>query len=465
MQKLKYLILCTFIACSSTTTTVPETTTTAPETTTTAPETTTTVPETTTTAPETTTTVPETTTTVPETTTTVPETTYGEVSNITHSFDNCQDIKASNLKITCKTGAKIKSIVSFGEDTISSVSKFKNKLYISIKKGLLIEYDPITGSKSELFNKLGMLSINNEGGLLSFAASPTESTYVISYTDSARNLIFEKFTYDGDLSNVTKSEILFSEQNLADVHYAGSVIWSKYYNDYIASIGDFTAASSSAIFNTNPVNTTIFPGKVILLNENSDVSSNIIHTANKDITPKSNIIAYGFRNPWRILEYKNRIIVFDVGMNVYEELNILKYDNTPAYFGWPYYEGIMLTADIYNVDNYSLSIDIVTDSKYNNLEDFIVNESNFPKFTYTHMPGPRSAIIGGDVVDDFDSKYNYNIFFTDFISEEIMSYNILNAEVNLYPVSDTWGITSLILFNDEIVITTLSGDLMFIELP
>ena len=46
-----------------------------------------------------------------------------------------------------------------------------------------------------------------------------------------------------------------------------------------------------------------------------------------------------------------------------------------------------------------------------------------------------------------------------------MSYNILNAEVSLYPVSDTWGITSLILFNDEIIISTLSGDLMFIELP
>ena len=125
----------------------------------------------------------------------------------------------------------------------------------------------------------------------------------------------------------------------------------------------------------------------------------------------------------------------------------------------------MQTSDIYNVDNYSLSIDIVSDSKYNNLKDFIEIESNFPKFTYTHMPGPRSAIIGGDVVDDFDSKYNYNIFFTDFISEEIMSYNILSAEVSLYPVSDTWGITSLILFNDEIIISTLSGDLMFIELP
>ena len=444
MKNLKYLSIIIFVACSSSTTTVPETTTTVPETTTT---------------------VPETTTTIPETTTTVPETTFGDLSNITHTFANCPDMNASNVKITCKTGARVKSVVSFGEDTISSVAKFNNKLYVSIKKGLLIEYDPVTGSKNELFNKLGMLSINNEGGLLSFAASPTESTYVISYTDSSRNLIFEKFTYEGELSNVTKSEILFSQQNIADVHYAGSVIWSKYYGDYIASIGDFTAASSSAIFNTNPINTTIFPGKVILLNDDANVSSNIIHTANKDMPPKSNIIAYGFRNPWRILEYKNRIIVFDVGMNVYEELNILKYENSPAYFGWPFYEGIMQTSDIYNVDNYSLSIDIVSDSKYNNLKDFIEIESNFPKFTYTHMPGPRSAIIGGDVVDDFDSKYNYNIFFTDFISEEIMSYNILSAEVSLYPVSDTWGITSLILFNDEIIISTLSGDLMFIELP
>ena len=69
------------------------------------------------------------------------------------------------------------------------------------------------------------------------------------------------------------------------------------------------------------------------------------------------------------------------------------------------------------------------------------------------------------MVDNFDSKYNYNIFFTDFISEEIMSYNMINSEVNIYPVSDTWGITSLILYNEEIVISTLSGNLIFITLP
>ena len=170
MKNLKYLSIFIFVACSSSTTTAPETTTTAPETTTT---------------------VPETTTTVPETTTTVPETTFGDLSNKTHTFANCPDMNASNVKITCKTGARVKSVVSFGEDTISSVAKFNNKLYVSIKKGLLIEYDHVTGSKNELFNKVGMLSINNEGGLLSFAASPTESTYVVSYTDSSKNLIFE----------------------------------------------------------------------------------------------------------------------------------------------------------------------------------------------------------------------------------------------------------------------------------
>ena len=430
MSYFKFILLLTFIACNSPTTTVPETTT-----------------------------------TVPETTTTVPETTFGELSNRIHSFDNCPDMNASNLKISCITGAKIRSVVSFGDDAISSVTKFNNKLYISIKKGLLIEYDPVTGTKNELFNKIGMLAINNEGGLLSFAASPIENNYVISYSDSSKNLIFEKFTYDGELSNVTNSEILFSETNESDFHYAGSVIWSNYYKNYIASIGDFTEATPTAISQTNSINTTIFPGKVILLNENADISSDIIHTGNKNISTKNNIIAFGFRNPWRILEYKNRIIVFDVGMNVYEEVNILKYENTPAYFGWPFYEGIKKTSDIYKVDNYSLSIDVISDSKYSNLLGFIESESIFPKFTYTHNPGPRTAIIGGDVVDNFDSKYNYNIFFTDFISEEIMSYNMINSEVNIYPVSDTWGITSLILYNDEIVVSTLSGNLIFITLP
>ena len=80
---------------------------------------------------------------------------------------------------------------------------------------------------------------------------------------------------------------------------------------------------------------------------------------------------------------------------------------------------------------------------------------DFPLLTY-------SSKYTSILKDHFDDVSNRKLMF---ISEEIMSYNIINSEVNIYPVSDTWGITSLILYNDEIVISTLSGNLIFITLP
>ena len=53
-------------------------------------------------------------------------------------------------------------------------------------------------------------------------------------------------------------------------------------------------------------------------------------------------MAYGLRNPWKIVEYKNYLFISDVG-HIEEELNVLdlrefKTNKIPYLLGWPHFE-------------------------------------------------------------------------------------------------------------------------------
>ena len=76
----------------------------------------------------------------------------------------------------------------------------------------------------------------------------------------------------------------------------------------------------------------------------------------------------GLRNSWQFFEYKNYLIIADVGLSINEELNISKVSNKTLNFGWPVYEGLDKSKDIDNIKNYELEITYWQDSNKNNID-------------------------------------------------------------------------------------------------
>ena len=57
-------------------------------------------------------------------------------------------------------------------------------------------------------------------------------------------------------------------------------------------------------------------------------------------------LAYGLRNPWKIVEYKNYLFISDVGHGTEEELNVLdlrefKTNKIPYLLGWPHLRQVL----------------------------------------------------------------------------------------------------------------------------
>jgi hypothetical protein len=479
-----YIILFSFlVSCSlqensvllpeTTTTTVPETTTTTvPETTTT------TVPETTTTTvPETTTTtVPETTTTtVPETTTTtVPETTLPRET--LYDFEDCRQFVGSvSSKVSCSTGSYIEKTYEF-KTTITNIEKLNEIYIISTKQGHIYVLDPKFESIEMIHNLENKLSFQGEGGFLGLAINQEDNEVVFSYITKENVHIIELFNYEGTLENLKNSKIIFTLQREDYIHYSGTVIWSNYFNDYIVAFGD-NKVLDDQIFQNNPLESTVYNGKVVLLNSknNTDIDYvNIRKLDDEQIKIKS-IIAAGMRNPWNIFEFKNYLIIPDVGLNKYEELNIINYKDIPVFLGWPYYEGRIRTEDFYDIEPISKNL-VILDSEYKTVKEFLINESVFPSFFYNHCGYlyvcERYAIIGGDINNFVNSQYNFDIFFGDFLTNEIFAYNLIDRNLKILPIykenqddENINGLTVVKVFGKDKLIVGADYKVHIIKLP
>ena len=124
----------------------------------------------------------------------------------------------------------------------------------------------------------------------------------------------------------------------------------------------------------------------------------------------SNILALGLRNPWKFFEVNDSLYIFDVGLYDFEELNVLKYENLPGNFGWPYFEGIKRSKDILEDTEYKIDINTFSSDKYASFEEYIEHEVLLPTVFYDHKASEstsRFAIIGGDLIFDNSSDFNF----------------------------------------------------------
>ncbi len=405
-----------------------------------------------------------------------------------HSFydlENCDDFLGSAHTITCSETPVIEKIFQF-ESPILNITKSRNKIFAISKEGIVFDLNTEEKKAEIIFDIRGQVFLESlESGLLSFYLHPNNDEFLISYINKNNELVFELFYFESEIQNNTDSKTLLKVPIVATSHYAGGIFWSDYYNAYLVSIGDGTEANFESRLNHKPLDTNEYYGKIVAISGEGDFEkrNSFILSANNEIT-KTNIIAAGLRNPWQFFEFEDFLIVADTGFTQNEELNIYKYTLSTPVFGWPVFEATKRSEDLDSIENYALDSELYfwdSDQKEDGLT-FVEENSIMPAFYYNHLPcysetnencyGQtdlyRAAIIGGDILYDINSDYNFDIYFADYLSQELFSLNLISREVKIFPIPGIVTITSIRVNygnNDEILASSYDGSVYLIKLP
>ena len=396
-------------------------------------------------------------------------------------FDNCSDYLGSENKVNCVLEASIVNTFEFN-GSITNVEFLDNYLFVVLKNGKIVKFDLSDNSSEEVFNiSNNVRQKGMENGLLSLAINPYKSEFVISYVNLDNLLIFELFSYENEFRNHKPVMKLLEIKSENDSHYGGKVIWSEKYNCFLGSIGDLQEANFESRIRSDSLDTSKVSGKIIGLNCNP-LNLETAIMSKSDTKPIQNIIASGLRNPWQFLEFKDYLITFDTGFTQNEELNITKFENDSKIFGWPVFEATKRSEDLDNIDNYSLDIFHWEDGQQSSALEYIYNNSIKPSFYYNHNAcnSPeyencdgkseiyRAAIIGGDLLNNPSSNYNFDIFFADHISQELFSFNLVERQLNIFPIKDLLFVNIVKVFDsnlNQIIVGTDTGLLHIIQLP
>ncbi len=162
---------------------------------------------------------------------------------------------------------------------------------------------------------------------------------------------------------------------------------------------------------------------------------------------RSEIFAYGFRNPWRFSFNGHRLAVGDVGQGDWEEVNFLNLQSARgANFGWPAFEG--------NVP-------------FDSDQPAPPDPPTFPMHTYSHDSG-GCAVISGYVSQDPDIPALLRRYvYADFCTGQIRSFlpDVADQEARADSlVLQAEGPTSMGIGPDRrMYFTQNSGELMRID--
>ena len=404
------------------------------------------------------------------------------VKDLTHiEFENCINFLGSDNKVTCSEPYKEVAEIIFDKSVIVNIETYENFIFVVLKKGEIYKIDTVSNSR-ELFYSNENIFDYQDAGLLSMAISKAGNFFGISYVNEDKELIVDKFSFKGSISDYEFEEEIFKQQIVVPyIHISGNLIWSDYFNTFLLSVGDNHDADALSRFDPNPIDTTLNLGKIISL-DNLDLdiplysSSQILNSESSINETKEikNIVVYGLRSPWQFFEFRNYLVVFDVGLSMNEEMTIINMDRLPAFLGWPIFEAESKSSTIDNIDNYEIDINYFDNGLVLNKSDTLKklsSEAVMPNFFYNHYPTEidyRSAIIGGDIFEA-ESKFGFNIAFIDIKTKEIFLYDLTTGNVRLFPAFEPINgiVTSLRVVNTDnadIVLTTYDGELVFIKL-
>ena len=370
----------------------------------------------------------------------------------------------------CIKGTEVKILDNFGE-SLNNIVHFEEDIYFLNVDGIIYK-----NTSEEIFLDLTEKILSRivigrgANGLFGLAFHPNEDYFIVSYSDLKNNYILEKFELNDDgQPNLESNELLIKVPNGSLYHFAGSLIWSDYFNDFVINIGDMDAAQnpiikSEALYTNSP------RGKILLLN--TFISNPDIIGENKNHSARKDILGYGLRNPWQSYEYGNLMFIPDIGNTVQEELNIINLDDfaaqnyRPFLFGWPYYEGTTINSYRYTEVSVWQENQLIDSLKY------ITENSVEPVVFYNHdSPDTyRAALIGGVVIDDINSEYFEHYIFAEYFAKEIYSYDYKNNLLYHYPLPQDFEsyITSLTINKDKkdsLLISIGNGNLAEVYLP
>lgn len=395
-------------------------------------------------------------------------------------LEECKDFEGYfEASINCSPGSTFETIYDFSFSDFNAQANnlvfFNEIYYIVLNNGEIHKYSLENKSPSLFLDFKNKIDEREEkGGLVGLAFHPSENYFLITYirAEEVYSLYVEKVTFNLNFE-VLNSDVILKIDDIEKQrdHFGGHVIWSEFYKGFLLGIGDFTESNAESRLNPKPQATDNYYGKIILLESQTILEVPSISTDNStDIL--DNIVGYGLRNSWQFFEYKNYLVITDVGLSFNEELNIVKMENNSKNFGWPIYEGLDTSAELDGIANYDLGLNYFENNIQKDFNEYINNNGIKPNFQYKHAPNNsiyRAAIIGGDIFKNVNSLYFQDIVFADYLSNEIYSINLASRDFKIYPLeSFNDYITSLRVLNYEentLLVTTQSGKLIKIRLP
>ena len=370
----------------------------------------------------------------------------------------------------CIYGSQVTYIEKY-DNRINNLVPFEDDIFVIIGPGKIFKFD---GKKSSLFLNIEdkvRFEIDQEAGLFDISIHPSKDYALISYSDLDNILVVEKYSLDSNLEISNNStEIILEIPNSQCCHWSGDILWSNYFQDFLIGVGDMEENDYSFI-NSEPLDTTSRRGKIMFLNSDKNFSQPPLISETNLYEPRTDILAYGLRNPWKLYEYKNLLFVPDVGFTSSEELNIVNLNifnetKEPFLFGWPLYEGSIKneidTAEVFYWNN-GVNEDIF---------EYVYNNTTKPKVHYDHQTEDlyRAALIGGDIIKDINSDYYENFLFVDFITKELFAYDFIDDDVKLIPLPEELpGFFSSVMVypfeKDSLLLASSTGYLMKVKLP
>ena len=372
----------------------------------------------------------------------------------------CRSWLGSENLTECILGSEIVSIEEYPE-SLNNLVVFKGDKYILNVSGKIYK-----NNKNNVFLDITNKILNREqlgegsAGLFSLAFHPSDSYFIVTYTNNENNLEVSKINLDkNNLPILDSLEILYSIPNTSGYHYGGNIIWSNYFNDFIFGVGDMF---DEAIDTTSPRRKLLFV--------NSNISKTDLISHDKYGIARKDVLAFGLRQPWKFTEYKNYLLVPDIGRYTMEELNVINLNDfsnskKPFFFGWPYFEATIVDErPFWDTRPY-------IDNSPGDLRKYSEDNVTMPKVFYNHdaPENYRAAIIGGDVITNSESKYFEHFIFADYLSNELFAYDFINDQLKILPLQTLGSpITSVTVDDDtfdSILITLRAGVILQVQLP
>lgn len=328
---------------------------------------------------------------------------------------NCYKWSGSENYKGCKNVKQLKKISIFNENQINNFVIFESDLFTVLRSGIVLRNSEVFLDISE-----NVSAYASEQGLYDIVFHPIENYFLISFSNLLNDLEIVKYDYDENF-NISFNESVLRIPNSSFNHFCGSLIWSEYFNSFLYCVGDLGEERLS-------LSTNVKNGKILLLNNKTSLNVPLI--SDSENQPKlENILAYGLRNPWNFFEHDNLLVIPDVGNKSMEEVNFVELDSlrnnlNSILFGWPVYEGTILSDNRF----YGLKL---WESSDIDLYNYVKDKSSSPRIFYDR-PAPennRAAILGTIVFENPDSDFNENFIFADFLSKEIFTYNYKTNEL------------------------------------